>query len=524
MLKLNNMKLYRIPVLLLIIVCSLASCKKFLNTIPPDSLSPLNYYKTRADIERALAGVYDRLQDNRVYGECIPTNLSFSDEFFYARSVTGINANFIDASTLEVNRNYESLYTGIERANMLLENVDGADADSVVKREIKGQALFLRAYYLYILTDMYGDVPLKLHSSKSPGEAPLPQTPSREILEQVVNDMKTSLDLVPSFNYGGKVSKSAVQGILARVYLKIAGFPFNDTEKFADAKSFCESLISSGNHELNPDYKQIFINHTQDKYEVKESIWEVEFYGNNSSQLKEAGRIGVINGIYCTDLNIGYGYDMIRVTPKLFNAYDSNDLRRDWCVAPYIYQTVNSVTSKKTWNSTQIFERNPGKWRREYELYAPKAKDGGPTNFPLLRYSDVLLMHAEAENELNGPTEIALNSINQVRRRAYNVPVNTPDAMVDIPSGISQEELRQEIRNERFREFAFEGMRKHDLIRWGIYVNTMQDLAAEIDATAPTSYKYASTAAKNVAERSVLFPIPNSELGVNKNIVQNPGW
>ncbi|GAB3420492.1 RagB/SusD family nutrient uptake outer membrane protein [Niabella aquatica] len=518
------MKQYKNIIAVILLLPFIVSCKKFLSTVPPDSLSPVNYYNTQADLERALAGVYDRLQDTRVYGECIPTNLSFSDEFFYARATSEIKANFIDPSTLELNRNYESLYAGIERANMLLENVDKANTTDAVKNEVKGQALFLRAYYYYLLADMYGDVPFKLTSSKSPAEPPLPQTPAKQIFEKVVADMKEAAGLVvPSVTYGGKISKSAVQGILARVLLKMAGYPFNDTGKYEEAKAYCDSVITSGLHELNPDYKQIFINHCEDKYDVKESIWEVEFYGNNAAQIKEAGRIGVVNGISCTNLNIGYGYDMIRTSAKLYNSYGSGDLRRDWCVAPYVYQVVNNITSKKTWLATQVYDRNPGKWRREYEVFSPKVKDFSAINFPLLRYADVLLMRAEAGNEMNGPAD-ALSFINQVRRRAFGIPGNTLNVAVDIPSGISQSALRDTIRNERFRELAFEGLRKHDLIRWGVYVSTMKDFVNDIAATAPADYKYASTAAKNVAERSVLFPIPNTEIAVNKTIIQNPGW
>ena len=142
-----------------------------------------------------------------------------------------------------------------------------------------------------------------------------------------------------------------------------------------------------------------------------------------------------------------------------------------------------------------------------------------------MRYSDVLLMKAEAINATDGPTDVAYEAVNQVRRRAYGKPLDTPDATCDLPSGLSKEEFQQAVEDERFREFCFEGIRKWDLIRWGIYVETMQDLAADVMATAPEDiYQYCARAGNNTTERNVLFPIPNTELTVNKLMTQNPGW
>src|SRR5690606_37702494 len=116
---------------------------------------------------------------------------------------SGILANIMDASTLELNRHWESLYTGVERANMLLEHVDQAEVSIEKKNEIKGQALFMRGYYYFMLVDEFGAVPLKLNSSKSPEEQPLAATPVKGIYEQIVKDMKEAAGLVKSVSdYG----------------------------------------------------------------------------------------------------------------------------------------------------------------------------------------------------------------------------------------------------------------------------------------------------------------------------------
>ena len=134
-------------------------------------------------------------------------------------------------------------------------------------------------------------------------------------------------------------------------------------------------------------------------------------------------------------------------------------------------------------------------------------------------------MKAEAENEVHqGPTAAAYDAINMVRRRGYGKPVNLPDTAVDLPEGLGKVEFLEAVQNERARELCFEGMRKHDLIRWGIFIANMQTLVTDINATAPSGYKYAANAAKNTTPRNVWLPIPTTELTVNHLMKQNPNW
>jgi hypothetical protein len=132
----------------------------------------------------------------------------------------------------------------------------------------------------------------------------------------------------------------------------------------------------------------------------------------------------------------------------------------------------------------------------------------------MLRYADVLLMLAEAENEATGATALANEALNLVRRRA---------GLADTTIA-SQDGFRDEVRNERARELCFEGLRKPDLIRWGNFVETMHDVADEFKAKGGTTYAYAAVNAANVTERHLLYPIPLSEMSLNKKMVQNPYW
>ncbi len=528
MIKLSVMKKIRIS-LFLVCILSIFSCNKILDTTPQDFVTPTQYYKTERDLESALAGIYDRLGDVRMYAQAMTSYLVFSDEFFMKGRTSGILANIIDASTLEINRHWESIYTGIERANMLLENIDNAEVSDEKYNEVKGQALFLRGYYYFMLVDEFGEVPLKLASSKSPEEPPLPGSPIKEIYEQIVKDMTEAEGLVKSvsdYGYNTRITKTTVQGILARVYLTMAGSPLNDVAKYTDAMIYAQKVIESNQHALNPDFKQIFINHSQEVFDTQECLWEVEFHGTNQGEIEEGGMIGSYNGISCSNIDTGWAYDYVHATLKLYEAYQNGDLRRDWTIAPFRFVTENDKLIRKPWTATQIYERHPGKWRREYEKTLPRTQFYTGTNWPLIRYSDVLLMYAEADNYANGgPSDEAYKMLNMVRRRAYGKNLEDEDTTVDAPAGMSQYDFQLFIRDERLREFAFEGLRKHDLIRWGIYVSTMEDQVRKYQAEMPNDLKGpAVSQAQRVTSRSVVFPIPNSERATNPHVKQNEGW
>ncbi len=519
--------------LLIIAGMLLNSCNKFLDTKPKDSITPDTYYKTQGDLDRALAAVYDRLGDRRTYGSALYGYLSFSDEFYLKSQVTGYMSNTIDASMLELNRCWEALYVGIERANMLLDNIGGAQVGDSAKNEVKGQTLFLRAFYYFTLVDNFGAIPLKLTSTKSPVEPALPRAPVADVYAQIVKDLKEAEGLVRDITYygfNGRISKTAVQAMLARVYLTMAGYPLRDEAKYTEARDYAKKVMLSDVHALNPSFSQIFINLTQDKYDIKECLWEVEYYGNNQEIIREGGYVGSWMGVYCPNVDTGFAYDYVHTTAKLYNSYEAGDTRRDWTIAPYRFVpsgtggTLVKVT-RTNWNATEIYERSAGKYRREYEVFKPKNQDFTPINFPMLRYSDVLLMFAEAENQISGPTQDAYDAVNMVRRRGFGKVVGVPDPVADLPAGLAQVDFLEAIKKERFCELSYEGLRKHDLVRWGSYVSTMQQMVTQYQTSMPATLSAAAIGqASRITSRSVLFPIPNSEIAVNPNISQNPGW
>ncbi len=647
---------------------SMVSCKKFLDTVPTDTLVQTAYYNTPAKLNEALAGVYQPLASAGIYGDNMFDELgAATDEGFYARSAqtTGpqvYNFNYGDAN---VNSFWSELYIGIERANILIQNINVAPMDATQRQVILGETLFLRGYYYFLLVSNFGDVPLKLTPTSSVTAVNIARTPAKQVYAQILADMQAAEPKVSSITTlggGGHVSTTAVDGMLARVCLTMAGAPINDATKYADALMWAKKVQAAGIHSLNPSYRQIFINLTQDIYDIKESMWEVENKGTGADGMGNVNRLGNTNGIaYSLNNNLpGYSYGFINTTNKLFSLYSPGDIRRDWAIAPYAYNSATVPVSDNYFTSVQVYNRNAGKFRREYELSAVLSKNITPINFPILRYADVLLMLAEAENQVNGPTPTAYDAINQVRRRGFGLNSTTPVVSISVVSaltlntigntgylatvpnvpitftsgggtgatgvatvastgkitsiailapgsgyttaptisigtawaagtsyatgtqvyngnnlytvttagtstatgptqtsgasvaattgavftyagltatgtaaitttavdlaGLSQSTFQQAVEDERARELCYESLRKPDLIRWGLWVSTMNALAADMKANAGATFSYGSLAGSNITSRNLLFPIPASELSVNSAATQNPGW
>ncbi|WP_168193937.1 RagB/SusD family nutrient uptake outer membrane protein [Pontibacter sp. SGAir0037] len=406
------------------------SCEDFLDTEPTNFIAPT--YTSIAELETGLAGVYDVLGSQAMYGDVIPYWLNVSTDLEYTNTgQLNTTAYIYTPADAQITNFWKTLYQGIYRANLVLARVDNPDLDQTALNKIKGQALFLRAYYYFLLVSNFGDVPLQLTDKPDINNVNVPRTPAKEVYEQIIKDMTEAEGLVEeaaNLSGGGRVSRSAVQGILARVCLTMAGSPVNDKSKYAEALKWATKVKESGMHALNPDYSSVFIKYAKDEYDIRESIWEVEFYGLLSAGLQEyTYYVGVRGGIRSSDPELGRSNGQVLATKKLYDLYESictecytissPDMRRDWNIATFTYAGTPGVRTP----NPDLWRRTMGKWRREYEALSPKDASVSAQNFPILRYSDVLLMLAEAENEVNGPTAIAYDAINEVRRRGYGV-------------------------------------------------------------------------------------------------------
>jgi hypothetical protein len=427
-----------------LVLVSFTACKKFLDTKPDAFLQPAEYYKG-ANLTNALAGIYNPLSFYNMFTSGI---FVCNDETFYGgpgRNVAPNNASAFgyDYTTANIATLWGNCYRGIERANELLTyvNPDDASADA---NAAYGEALFLRGFYHFMLVSNFGDVPLKLKPTTSPEGLNVDRTPSETVYKQVLADMKAAEGRVyeiTKFGHASRVSKSAVQGILARVYLKMAGYPLNggaagSAAMYDSARTYCRKVMNSGLHSLNPSYGQVFINHAANTFELKESIWELDVSGNTSSVPRIDGQFGIQNGILYQPTgqllaDSGYSWGFAYVNKALYDKYDVYDARRDWNVANFTYGVDNArvtLTRNPISNSRPFeYNRNNAKWRRTFENFFPKDRFTSSVSFGILRYSDVLLMFAEADLQLNGGTSTVdgIAAVNAVRRRGYGLTATT---------------------------------------------------------------------------------------------------
>lgn len=516
-----------------------------MNTTPTSFASPTNFYQNATQLQTALNSVYDILTNGEALYGPYGTDMAYRWAFTCDESTAQqyLESQMIyDAGDASAKNCWGSLYAGIERDNLLLANINNPVMDSTQRNIIKGQALFLRGYYYYLLVTLYGDVPLITKPTASVnGDLSIARTPVKEVYAQILSDMTTGESLlsnanftVQSLGYAEKVTVDAVDGFLAKVCLTMAspgasGVPV-DASKYNDAVTWANKLINNPYHVLNADYKQIFINMLQDKYDVKESIWEAGLYGTTANE-------GSSFTLYSTIKNSpGGASGNSYITKKLYDSYAPWDsVRLNWNCPNYYYTTTPVNFTPATTPIASSWYMYPGKWRRIYESTFVGAGGSGQSsynscNVPLLRLADVYLMKAEAENQANGPTQAAYDAINAVRRRAYKAPTNLPNPVCDLPGGLSKASFMDSVKAERMRELCFEGIRKWDEIRWGTFVTDMQNLLVLASNTFPATTPSSQTVnniriyCAAVSQKHFLLPIPNSELQLNNKLTQNPGW
>lgn len=492
----------------------------------------------------------------------------------------GLICNNATSSDSYVASFWYTLYAGVNRANILLSQIeDIKDMNAANLKRYTAEARFLRAFYYFNLVECWGDVPFYTDPVLDVKNLQRAVTPRTEIYDFICKEMEESAEDLPtasSLNYEpGRVSKSAAWGILARVYMfragefhrmKVAENKAETKKYFTEAGKFAKMVMTQG-HGLAPNYWDYFIDQCADRYNTtaNESIWEAEFAGDGKGTLSTEGRVGNIIGIQAPDLSSktdyvgskdpGFGYAFFWSTPKLYELYTSNnDIKRmNWSIAPFRYtqsekggpvdgrefekgklaevkkqywdqsfqygetDSKSKIGDREKTSATSMYDRNCGKWRREYEA-DKKNKNLTAINFPILRYSDVLLMIAECENETHSqPTTEAYNCINEVRKRA---------GISKLPQNLDTEDFRQAVKDERAMELCFEMTRRFDLIRWGEYVQNMNALVSR----AQTGYNWNLGPDNvftyfNITEAYNYFPIPALEMSVNKLITKNnPGW
>lgn len=592
-------------ILIAMLVClNICGCSDFLEEDPKGKLTTDNFYNSESDARQAINGVYRRLSDSWVTGyniKQIPNDLLKRASWDEA---SGLSNFTYGSENTYIAGMWQNHYAVIKDCNSVIDNVTTNKEKINNWERYVGQAHGIRAFLYFDLVRWFGDVPLVLTDTKSLDGLEVTRTPQKEVFRQIIEDFEYCIshtmdkgDTSKGYQYG-RLTKDACHGFLAKVYLWLGSVAQRDgkeilgnaADNFEKSLEHSSAVIQGGRYKLVDYYPDVFNAKTRDKA-PDEVLWCVQGLTGDDTGTWTGMMFGIRG-----NQNLGGSWDNISSSDYHRMMYEPSDsIRRLWnCPRMTIQddgtlwgwdykmywdtrgdQKLSEATENNNWLQWSI-----GKFRR-YPLADPSSYNY--TNFgmdePLLRYADVLLMYAEAYNEVNhGPGDYrpssgmdmsgisiqsAYDAVNLVRKRSRIanegimhqdvlprklitdyatevdecVPDWKPGAYGYIYDGVrtaweynrygdDYTAFRTEILNERARELVAESTdRWCDLVRRGILVKQMQAWRQYSPFISNTEREITTPGApENIQSRNMLLPVPLSEIDVNKNLTQNPGY
>jgi hypothetical protein len=508
---------------------SLAGCNtNLLNIEPNDRYTEGNFWTSEKLATTALTACYAELSYAGLYGgdatplweETASPNAYNKDN---ADSWNSIAEGLQSASSGGIISNrWAECYGGIGRCNTFLVKVNQVPMDNALRRRMKGEAYFLRALFYFNLENYWGDVPLILDPPDATTQADLPRTPREDVVQQIMTDLDSAAAILP-VKYSsvdlGRATRGAALALKAKVLLFEASPLLNTAgdetrwQKAAAAAKQVMDMAEEAGYGLFPNYRDLFLPENENNEEV---IFDVQFiYPNEGNSFDLIDRQYNSNAPLLGLVNAYEMKDGLPITDPA-SGYDPADPYKDR--DPRLGETVVYPGAKYMGQevSTKLFAIT-GFGLKKYSVYTEDTPDPALanlksgqsyTNYIVIRYADVLLWYAEAENEYAGPDASVYDAVNQVRARA---------GMPGIPDGLSKDSMRQVIRLERRIEFAGEGYYYNDIRRWKTAEDLMNAKIYAWDGKAIETRKFDPA-------RDYWWPIPQTELDLNPNLKQNTGY
>ncbi|MBS2098375.1 RagB/SusD family nutrient uptake outer membrane protein [Carboxylicivirga linearis] len=486
-----------------LIATAVWSCDDFLDLKPISEETTASAYTKLSQIEAALTGTYESFQSDAY----VWNNVQFQDVRSDNHYAGGDNASFYEVDYLDVSatndkvyQSWSNIYNAILKANIVMVRVmDVTDPQLTETRrdQIRGEALFLRAYHYYNLVNLFGGVPLVLDptTSTDPGVVNKPRSTKEEVFAQIITDLEEATQLLPD-TYGSdaavnkaRATAGAAWALMAKAY---AQKPSPEYSKVLDCIAKVEA--SKANYKLI-DYTFLF---DGAHYNNEESIMEIQWIagsdGNWGPQM-----------LLPPSISGDTWRKFITPSKDLLAAFDSegDEIRKNTTI---LFEDVSWIDEYYGINEPSDENPTPNSVAFGYKWKNAAGWSSGDRQY-LLRYGDIVLLKAEALNETNQLAE-AVTEVNRIRNR-----VNLPD-LTDAQKS-SKEVLKASILKERRLELAQEAQRWDDLVRYGVVVETMNSLN-EIDL------RTGQAVAHNMTEAKILLPIPQQEIDRNPSLEQNP--
>ena len=482
----------------------------------PNSPTPDSFWQDAEQAEGGLVAVYAPLPTIPMFGRIL-VGIHLIQRSDIANPFPQSNVN--DVGALQVRPEnprlieiYSEWYKMVSRANQVINRVPDIDMDEARKQEILGEAHFLRGFAYFYIVNLWGTSPLVLDEVFGLDELFVPNSTIAATYESIISDFTIAQANLPqdgSLPKGeiGRATWGAATAFLGRSYLY--------TNDFANAAIEFRRVIDAGLYQLNENYNDNFIeeieNTPESIYEIqydpegnatgawggaginawRAQAWEADVAPRNYSSQQSFSVNQWVLDLFLSEQTVDGGEDPRARATLLWN-YPGARIYQEAFTDGFLGVDLDRVWNRKYLNFRRENALTPGSWQ------------GAHNNWKIFRYADLLLMYAEAENEVNGGSQDAINALNEVRAR-----VNMPAA-----SGLGQADLRQAIRDERVKELAIEGNRFFDLLRWGIAADRFEQ-NPEFRSNSQGVF---------IRGKDEYLPIPNQDVQANPNLIQNPGY
>ncbi len=477
-------------------------CSDFLKEDNRSSLTQDNYFANATQAQSAVDGLYNRLRIMNTdvgYGESIWVGLELMALHATTLGQSFNNNQLINQSIDPANPYFSNMwnlaYNGIGAANLVLTRVPAINMDETQKKALLGQAYFVRAFLYYHLVRLYGDVPLILTpiDGTSPDLYP-GRTPQAEVYNRIIADLQAAEQAgLPAVDRTGRISQGAVKALLASVYLTSAGFPLQLTANYQKAADKAAELIDANQYPLFTSYASL--HNTTDKNQG-ELILQAQFAFGIATNAISALVIPYFAGV--SKYNDEFG--AVVPTPGFYATYEAGDLRAQEQQFYFSkYPSIKDPSVTVDFKTQALY--------KYFQVESARGNGVGDENWTLLRMPEVMLIYAEASNEVGGPTPKAYAQLNAIRSRAQ----------LPALAGLSQDAFRTAVWKERYHELAYENKAYFDIQRtrktYNVAGNNFVDVVGFKGEVGPAfQAKY------------LLWGIPSAEINNNKQLTQNPGW
>lgn len=513
----------------ILVLFVISSCTKLEEDVYKN-IASRDYYKTEEDLKTAMIAGYKYFQ----------TAFGGGDVYNYfmiieSASETGAptrtknnphiynNWGYANDPDNTVNK-WADAYKVINQVNAVLGRGEGVEMDATRKEQIFGEARFMRGLTYFHLLRLYGGVPIPAGYTASLDNLEIPRKSADEVYDYIIEDLKYAAEKLPknaerASNEKWRATRGAALSILGKVYLYRASMAEGAQKAtyFQESKKYSLEVINSGEYQLEGDFKNLWMWWNTANKHGKESIFEVEFgYVGVVGDIPNASRFHIDGGLNIVDVNFGsYMYYRYGPSFRTYQSFSDLDARKQ---ATFLTSITLSTGQKITWveadkgnhpGSQGWPSATPGNLKY-YDRSQESFTTGSPaTNYYVIRYAEVLLNYAEAENELNGPSTEAYSKINEVRRRAK---------LPDLTTGLSKEQFSDSLYTERVHELVGEGQLYYDALRTG---RLGKEVKAEVDyGVANKLWLYSPLLFK--PKKTFLWKIPTYDLNSNRALVQNP--